>query len=102
LGCVVAGGAVGIGARWWVNGLNGQRAQLHQCVLSSQQAHPNENAGSMLAQLQAEVPDCMDLAGYATALDNKDCGHELWQGNVYCYAPKSQVGRLLFKIETLL
>jgi hypothetical protein len=102
VGCVIAGGAVAVGARWRVNSLNGQRAQLHQCVLSSQQAHPNEKAVSMLAHLEAEVPDCMDLAGYAAALDNKDCGRELWQGNVYCYVPKSRVGRWLFKIETLL
>jgi hypothetical protein len=102
VGCVIAGGAVGIAARWWVNGLNGQRAQLHQCVITSQQTHPNENAGAMLAHLKADVPDCMESAGYVTALDNKDCSHDLWQGNVYCYVPKSQVGRLLFKIETFL
>jgi hypothetical protein len=102
VGCVIAGGAVGLAARWWVNGLNGQRAQLHQCVLASQRSHPNENAESMLAHLNANVPDCMDPVGYAAALDNKDCGRELWQGNVYCYVPKNYVGSMLYKIETLL
>ena len=93
---------VGIAARWWVAGLNGQRAQLHQCVVASQRAHQNENAASKVAHLKAEVPDCMEAAGYAKALANSDCGRALWQGDVYCYVPKSRVGRFLFKIETVL
>lgn len=100
VGCVAAGLLAGAGARWWVGGLAGQRAQLHECVVASQHAHPNEEAGKMLAYLQSEVPGCMDAAGYATALDNHNCTPALWQGNVYCYEPKSRIGRWLFKIAT--
>ena len=56
----------------------------------------------MFAYLQTEVPSCMSAAGYATALDNKDCGRALWQGDVYCYVPGSRVGRMLFNIMTLI
>jgi hypothetical protein len=102
IGFAAAGGLVGIAARWWVGGLNGQRAQLHECVLASERAHPNEKAASRLGHLEAEVPDCMQAAGYAKALDNSNCGQALWQGNVYCYTPKGGVGRLLFKIVAAL
>jgi uncharacterized NAD(P)/FAD-binding protein YdhS len=101
-GCIVAGGLAGTGARWWVAGLNGQRAQLHECVVATQHAHPNEDAGKTLADLEAEVPDCMKAAGYAEALQNKDCSPQLWQGNVYCYMPESRIGRWLFKIASFL
>jgi hypothetical protein len=101
-GCVVAGLLAGTLARWWVGGLNGQRAQLHECVVAAQRTHPSEDAGKMLGSLQAEVPDCMDTAGYAKALDNSNCGRALWQGDVYCYEPKSRFGRLLFKIANVL
>jgi hypothetical protein len=101
VGCVIAGGLTGAAVRWWIGGLEGQRDQLHRCVLSSERAHPNENPRTRLAHLQAEVPACMDAAGYATALDNKGCGRALWQGDAYCYVPKDEFGRLLFKIETL-
>jgi len=100
LGCIAAGCLVGAGARWWIGGLNGQRAQLHECVVASQRAHANEGAGKMLAYLQAEVPPCMNAAGYTAALDNRDCGRALWQGDAYCYIPESRVGRLLFRIMT--
>ena len=102
VGCIVAGLVAGSLARWWMGGLKGQRAQLHQCVIASQAAHPGENPGAMLTHFQAEVPDCMDSAGYAKALDNSNCGRTLWQGDVYCYEPKTRFGRLLFKLATLL
>ena len=102
VGCIVAGGLAGTGLRLWSAGLNGQRAQLHECVVASQHAHPNEDAGKMLAHFQAEVPDCMNAAGYATALDNRDCDRTLWQGNVYCYMPKSRIGRWLFKLASFI
>jgi hypothetical protein len=101
-GFIAAGGLAGFGARWWIGGVNGQRAQLHECVVASQRAHPNEAAGKMLPYLQVEVPACMEAAGYATALDDRDCDRTLWQGNVYCYSPKSWSGALLFRIVTLL
>jgi hypothetical protein len=102
VGCIIAGLLAGTLARWWIGGIKGQRTQLHQCVVASQDAHPGENAGAMLARFQAEVPDCMDSAGYAKALGNSNCGRTLWQGDVYCYEPKNRFGRLLFKIETAL
>jgi hypothetical protein len=102
VGCIVVGGVAGTAVRWWVAGLNGQRAHLHECVVTSQQMHPNENAASMLAHFQAEVPSCMATAGYIQALDNKNCSPQLWQGDVYCYEPKSAVGKLLFKIAVSL
>lgn len=98
---VIVGCILVIGARiWQVGGLNGQRAQLHQCVLATQQSHPNEDARSRMAHLDAEVPECMERAGYEKALDNNDCVLSVWQGDVYCYLPKSAVGKLIYKIET--
>jgi hypothetical protein len=102
VGCTVAGALIGGGTRWWSGGLNGQKGQLHECVLAAQQAHSNEAAGPMLAHLKTEVPDCMDQAGYAQALDSENCDRALWQGNVYCYAPKSRIGRLLFRVAASL
>ena len=100
-GLLIAGAACGVGMRVWVGGLNGQRARLHQCVVTSQQAHRNEDARSLLAHLQAEVPECMAAAGYDKALDNDHCDLAIWQGDVYCYLPKSSAGKLLYKIATL-
>ena len=99
-GFFIVGGLFSIGARMWIGGLNEQSAQLHQCVLTSQHAHPNEDARSMLAHLDVEVPECMEGAGYEKALDNNNCSPTVWQGDVYCYLPKSFLARLLYKIET--
>jgi len=44
----------------------------------------------------------MNTAGYATVLDNSNCGRTLWQGDVYCYEPKSRIARWLFKIASLI
>lgn len=100
VGLFIAGGLFGIGARLWIGGLNAQRAQLDRCILASQQSHPNEDARSMMAHLDAEVPECMAGAGYEKALDNNNCNLAVWQGDVYCYLPKSLVGKLIYKIET--
>jgi len=86
---------------WIGSGLNNQRAQLHQCVLASQHDHPSEDTRSLLTHLQAELPECMEAADYVKALDNDNCGLALWQGDLYCYLPKSFVGKLLYKIGTL-
>jgi hypothetical protein len=43
----------------------------------------------------------MEAADYVKALDNDNCGLALWQGDLYCYLPKSFVGKLLYKIGTL-
>jgi hypothetical protein len=102
IGGIAAGGLVGTGARWWIGGLNGQRDQLHQCVLTSRQAHPTEGAAAVMADLRDEVPGCMNKAGYETALDNKQCVRDLWQGDVYCYLPNSRIGRMLYKLMTLI
>jgi hypothetical protein len=101
VGLLIAGGLTGAGIRLLLGGLNGQRAQLHQCALATQQAHPNEDVKSTLTHLQAEVPGCMDEAGYEKALDNSNCSAAVWQGDVYCYVPKSFSGKLLFRIESL-
>jgi hypothetical protein len=100
-GLVIAGGLFGVGARIGIGGLNGQRTQLHQCVLASQHDHPSEDTRSLLAHLRVAVPDCMEAAGYVKALDNDNCALALWQGDVYCYLPKSLVGKLLYKMATL-
>lgn len=89
---------VAIGLRTW--GLNEQRAQLHRCVLTSQQSHANDDARTKLAHLDAEIPECMAGAGYEKALDNDNCSLAVWQGDVFCYLPKSAVGKLIYKIAT--
>jgi hypothetical protein len=88
--------------RWWASGLNGQSAQLHDCVVATQRAHPGEEAAKMLGHLRAEVPACMETAGYVTTLDNPSCDRALWQGSVYCYAPRSRMNRWLFEIAAAL
>jgi hypothetical protein len=96
----VIGGLCGVGARMWIGGLKQQHAQLERCILESKHAHPNEDARSTLAHLDVEVPACMNGAGYVEALDNKSCGPSLWQGDVFCYLPKSSLGKLIYRIET--
>lgn len=100
-GFVIAGALFGIGARILIGGLGEQRGQLHRCIVTSHQAHPNEDARSTTVHLQAEVPECMAAAGYEKALDNNPCSLAVWQGDVYCYVPKSLAGKLLFKIRIL-
>jgi hypothetical protein len=95
----LAGGVCGAGVHYWIGGLGRQHAQLEQCVLGWRNSHPKGDANSTLASLEEEVPQCMDRAGYSQALDNLHCGPAPWQGNVYCYLPKSFVGRLIYRIE---
>jgi hypothetical protein len=99
-GLLAAGAVCGAGVYHWVGGLGRQHAQLEQCVLASRHAHPSEAARSQLTRLEAEVPGCMDAAGYEKALGNENCPPALWQGDVFCYVPKSFLGRLVQRIET--
>jgi hypothetical protein len=96
---LAAGGLCGAGARLWIGGLNRQHAQLERCALASRQTHASEDARSRLAHLDADVPACMNGAGYEIARDNADCGRSVWQGNVFCYLPKSYLGKLIYRIE---
>jgi hypothetical protein len=41
----------------------------------------------------------MNSAGYERALDNKSCAPKFWQGDVFCYLPKSSLGKLIYRIE---
>jgi len=97
-GLFMAGGLLGIGAR--ICGLSGQAAELHRCVLASQQSHPSEDSRAKLAHLDVDVPECMAGAGYEKALNNNNCSLAVWQGDVYCYLPRSLVGKLIYKIQT--
>jgi hypothetical protein len=83
-----------------IGGLNRQQAQLEQCIIASRHSHLNEAARSTLTQLQVEVPICMDAAGYERALSNEICAPAMWQGDVFCYMPKSFLGKLVYRIET--
>jgi hypothetical protein len=98
-GLFILGGLCGLGARKWIGGLGVQRAQLERCMLNSKHSHPNEDARSTLAHLDMEVPECMNAAGYEKALNNKSCSSAFWQGDVFCYLPKSYLGRLIYRIE---
>ena len=98
-GLFIVGGLFGLGARTW--GLDEQRAQLHRCILTSQQSHPSDDARTKLAHLDVEVPECMAGAGYEKALNNDNCSLAVWQGDVYCYLPKSLVGKLMYRIATI-
>ena len=98
-GLFILGGLCGVGVRTWVGGLKGQHAHLERCILTSKQSHPNEEARSTLAHLEVEVPECMNRAGYEAALNNKSCAPALWQGNVFCYLPKSHLGKLIHRLE---
>jgi hypothetical protein len=99
-GLLIAGGLCGVVARTWIGGLKKQHAQLERCALDSKHSNPNQDARSTLARLEVEVPVCMSEAGYEKALNNGSCGRALWQGDVFCYVPKSFLGKLIFRIET--
>lgn len=99
-GLFILGGLCGVGVRTWIGGLKDQHAHLERCILASKQSHPNEEARSTLAHLEVEVPVCMNGAGYEKALNNKSCAPALWQGDVFCYLPKSYLGRLIYRIES--
>jgi hypothetical protein len=98
-GLFILGGLCGLGVRTWIGGLRVQHAQLERCILASKHSHPNEDARSTLAHLNMEVPACMNGAGYEKALNNKSCSPAFWQGDVYCYLPKSYLGKLIYRIE---
>jgi hypothetical protein len=100
VGLLIAGAFCGAGIHRWIGGLGRQRAQLEQCILASRHAHPNEAAQSALTRLEAEVPICMDAAGYEKLLAKENCGQAMWQGDVFCYAPKSFLGKLVQRVDT--
>jgi hypothetical protein len=98
-GLFILGGLCGLGARTWIGGLGVQHAQLERCMLNSKHSHPSEDARSTLAHLDVEVPACMNAAGYERALDNKSCSPAFWQGDLFCYVPRSYLGKLIYRIE---
>jgi len=100
-GLFVLGGLCGLGLRTWIGGLRAQHAQLERCILTSKHSHPGEDARATLARLDAEVPACMNGAGYEQALDNQGCAAAFWQGDVFCYLPKSHLGRLIYRLAEL-
>jgi hypothetical protein len=99
-GLFILGGLCGSGARMWIGGLGVQHAQLERCILASKQARSREDARSALARLDLEVPACMSAAGYEQALDSKSCSPASWQGDVFCYVPKSYLGKLIYRIDS--
>ena len=98
-GLFILGGLCGMGARTWIGGLGVQHAQLERCMLNSKHSHPGEDARSTLAHLDVEVPACMNAAGYEKALDNKSCSPAYWQGDLFCYVPRSYLAKLIYRIE---
>jgi hypothetical protein len=94
----VSGGLCGLAARR-IGGLDQQRAQLNRCVLASRQAHPNEPPRDALARLIVEVPACMNAAGYEQVVNNMSCSRMAWQGDVFCYVPKSYLGKLIYRLD---
>ena len=36
---------------------------------------------------------------YEKALGNQNCAPEYWQGDVFCYLPKSYLGKLIYRLE---
>ena len=82
-----------------IGGLDQQRAQLNRCVLASRQAHPNERPRDALARLMVEVPACMNVAGYEQVVTNMSCSRTAWQGDVFCYVPKSYLGKLIYRLD---
>jgi hypothetical protein len=98
-GLFILGGLCGMGARTWIGGLGVQHAQLERCMLNSKHSHSSEDARSTLAHLDVEVPACMNAAGYERALDNKSCSPAYWQGDLFCYVPRSYLGKLIYRIE---
>jgi hypothetical protein len=97
-GLFVSGGLCGLAARK-IGGLDQQRAQLNRCVLASKQAHPNERPRDALARLIVEVPACMNAAGYEQVVNNMGCSRVAWQGDVFCYMPKSYLGKLIYRLD---
>jgi hypothetical protein len=98
-GLFALGGLCGLGARRWIGGVGVQHVQLERCILTSKHSHPNEDARSTLAHLDVEVPACMNAAGYEKALGNQSCAPAFWQGDVFCYLPKSYLGKLIYRLE---
>jgi len=98
-GLFAAGGLCGVGARMWLGGLREQHAQLERCILAAKHSAPERDARSTLARLDLEVPACMNDSGYEKALNNESCEPAMWQGDVFCYLPKSAFGRLIYRIE---
>jgi hypothetical protein len=98
-GLFLLGGLCGLGARAWIGGLRVQHARLQRCILASRHSHASEDARSTLAHLEVEVPACMDAAGYERALDDQSCSPASWQGDVFCYVPKSYLGRLIYRTQ---
>ena len=96
---LVAGGVCGTAARLWIGGLKAQHVQLERCIRASRQSHSSEKAQSMLTHLDADVPGCMNAAGYEAALDDERCSPAFWQGDVFCYMPKGSLGKLIYRIE---
>jgi hypothetical protein len=94
---LIAGGLCGAAARLWIGGLNAQHVQLERCIRTSRQSHSSEKG--LLTHLDADVPACMSAAGYEAALDDQRCSPAFWQGDVFCYAPKSSFGKLIYRIE---
>ena len=99
VGLGILGGLCGLGVRMWIGGLKVQRAQLERCILNSKHSHSKEDARSTLAHLDVEVPACMSAAGYEKVLDNQSCAPAFWQGDVFCYLPKSYLGKLIYRME---
>jgi hypothetical protein len=98
-GLFILGGLCGLGVRTWIGGLGVQHARLERCILTSKHSHAGEDARATLAHLDVEVPTCMNAAGYERAFDDKSCSPASWQGDVFCYVPKSYFGRLIYRIE---
>jgi len=98
-GLFILGGLSGLGVRAWIGGLGVRHARLERCILTSKHSHAGEDARSTLAHLDVEVPACMNAAGYEKALDDQSCSPASWQGDVFCYAPKSYLGKLTYRIE---
>ncbi len=96
---LIAGALCGTAAHLWIGGLRAQHVQLERCIATTRQSHSNEDARSTLARLDADVPECMHAAGYESALDNRGCSPAFWQGDVFCYLPKSSLGKLIYRIE---
>jgi len=97
-GLFVSGGLCGLAARR-IGGLDHQRAQLNRCVLASRQAHPNERPRDALARLMAQVPACMNAAGYEQVVNDMGCSQVAWQGDVFCYVPKSYLSKLIYHLD---
>jgi hypothetical protein len=96
---LIAGGLCGAAARLWIGGLNAQHVQLERCIRTSRQSHSSEKGQSVLTHLDADVPACMSAAGYEAALDDQRCSPAFWQGDVFCYAPKSSFRKLIYRFE---